>query len=907
MRRALALPLALAALLCLAPAANAAFGLTDLQVSSEAQGGGDALGAGTHPFAIITQVAVTTEVDPDSGKTVPSEEAKDLEISFPPGLIGNTTAVPACPTPVFLAGKNGECENDSAVGTAEVEFGEPGKIVTVPVYNLEPTPGAAAKLGFIVEDRAPVTIEVGLNPDSPNNVEAHATNVSQALFFFRAAVTVWGTPADSAHDEDRGSCALDLETCPYEGPGEVPFLTLPTACEPLDFAFEADSWQSPGAWVGGSASAGEIVDCEEVGFDPQISAAPTTSSASSPSGLDFAIDVADPGLLEPDGRALSTIEKAVVTLPAGMTINPGAAEGLAACSEESFDAETLASGPTCPGASKVGEVEVQTPLLAEAQTGSIYVATPYENPFGSLLAIYMVIRNPKLGILVKLPGEISADPTTGQLTTTFGDEPHPIPQVPFSHFEFHFRSGPRAPLTTPPGCGPHTATAVFTPASGNEAAVREATITTTSGPDGSPCPAGELPFSPGFSAGSQSNQAGAFSPFHMRLTRGAGEQEIRDLSTVLPQGLVGKVAGVERCSDAALAAAGSRSGALELSLPSCPQGSKLGTIASGAGAGSALTYVQGSLYLAGPHNNSPLSIAAVVPAVAGPFDLGTVVVRVGLDLDPNTGEARVKGAADSIPRILAGIPLALRDVRISTDRPNFTLNPTDCEPLATRAQITGSPASASLTSPYRASGCAALKFKPRLSLRFSGQMKRTGNPAVTSVLRPRAGDANLAGATVLLPATQFIDNAHINNPCTRVQFNADQCPKGSVLGTARAFTPLLDEPLEGPVYFRSNGGERELPDLVADLHGQFRIVLVGFVDSHKKRVRTRFLGVPDAPVSKFVLKLSGGRKGLLENSVDLCRTRPRAHLALFAQNGRRQIADRAIATSCAKKGKGGKR
>jgi hypothetical protein len=913
MKRALATTtIALLALLALTPAASAAFNLLPPEVKSEAEGGGDALQSGSHPFALSTEIAVETEFDPEAGKQVPSGEVKDMAISFPPGLVGNPTAVEQCSTPDFLAGKSGECSDDAAVGVAEVEFGEPGKVVNVPVYNLQPTKGTAAKVGFIIEDRAPVTIDIGLNPNSPNNVIANATSVAQVVFFYRAKVTVWGTPADEAHDAERGECSLaegPPGPCPSGLAEEIPFLTLPSSCDaPLAFDFRANSWGEQTVYDEESASAGTPTDCASLEFEPEIAAAPTTTETSSPSGLNFNIGFDDPGLSEPDGRAQATIKKAVVTLPEGMTLNPGAADGLESCSQAQFNSETLASGPTCPKASKVGEVEVETPLLEDRiQPGSIYVATPYQNPFGTLLALYMVIREPELGILVKLPGKVVADPATGRLTTTFGEAPYPVPQVPFSDFRFQFRSGPRAPLTTPPTCGPQTITAVFTPSSGNPPITKTSSFATTTGPGGAPCPAG-LPFSPSFEAGSQSSVAGAFSPFYMRLQKGPGQQDLTSLSAILPPGVTGKIAGLERCSQAAPAAAAAKTGVSEAALPSCPAGSRIGSITSGAGSGSALTYVPGSIYLAGPYQGSPLSVAAVVPAVAGPFDLGTVVVQQGLDLNPNTGIAEVKGAPASIPRFLQGIPLALRDVRIAVDRPNFTLNPTDCEPLATQATLQGTGSAAAVASPYQASNCAALGFKPKLVISMKGKTKRTGNPAVSAVMTPRAGDANIEGATVLLPPTMFIDNAHINNPCTRVQFAAEACPKGSILGTAIATTPLLDEPLKGNVYFRSNGGERELPDLVADLRGLFRITLVGFVDSKNGRTRTRFLGVPDAPVSKFTLKLAGGKRGLLENSVNICAKKQLAKVILAAQNGRRSVKDQAIKVKCPKgKGKGGKR
>jgi len=262
--------------------------------------------------------------------------------------------------------------------------------------------------------------------------------------------------------------------------------------------------------------------------------------------------------------------------------------------------------------------------------------------------------------------------------------------------------------------------------------------------------------------------------------------------------------------------------------------------------------------------------------------------------------------ADPIPQILEGIPLRLRNLRILTDRPEFTLTPTSCEPAEAEAEISGAAVLAMRSSRYQASDCGALGFRPKLKINLKGSTKRSGHPELRSLLTARAGDADIARAVVTLPPSEQIDNAHINNPCTRVQFAARQCPKSSVLGIARAFTPLLDEPLEGPVYFRSNGGERELPDIVADLRGQFEIVLVGFVDSKGKRLRTTFADVPDAPVSKFVLDLYGGRRGLLVNNRNLCARPLSTKLALVAQNGRSSVTTPVLKTSC-KKGKGGKK
>ncbi len=910
-----------------AGAQAASFGLTGVGVGAEEEDGTPAVGAGSHPYAVVTEMAVETEIDSGSGKVVPVQEAKDVNISFPAGMVGNPTAVPQCPAALFLAGELGECSDASALGIAEIEFGEPGKIVDAPVYNLVPAPGVAAKLGFIVEQRAPVTIDVGIDPESPNNVVAHATNISQALFFLRAKVTIWGVPANESHDSERGTCALSLSSCSVNLP-EKPFLTMPAGCaEPLTFGFEADSWQNPdppqwfttSASIGGNATPLAPTGCGKLGFTAEVGAQATTSASASASGLDFSIDVDDPGLTSADGVSQARIEKAVVTLPEGMTLNPSAADGLGACSEADLARETPSSAPGagCPQSAKVGEVEVETPLLeGKLLKGSVYVAEPYENPFDTLIALYMVIQDPGLGILIKLPGKVTPDPADGRLITTFGEPPYKIPQVPFSHFRFHFRSGARAPLITPPLCGAHTVSALLTPSTGAAALPLSSDFTTSSGPGGGPCPAGGVaPFAPGFEAGSINSAAGAFSPFYMRLTRKDGEQDMTRFDSVLPPGVTGKIAGLAKCPQAAIEAAKAKTGAAELAAPSCPASSLIGRTLAGAGVGSALTYVPGSLYLAGPYNGAPLSVAAVVPAVAGPFDVGTVVVQEALDLNPITAQVEIDGSAsDPIPHILAGIPLNLRDLRVYVDRTGFTLNPTSCTPSTVDATLFGSFANpldpaddvpASLSTRYQASSCASLGFKPKLTLRLKGGTKRNDHPALHSVLTARAGDANIGRAVVTLPHSEFIDPERINNPCTRVQFDADQCPAESVLGHARAYTPLLDEPLEGPVYFRSNGGERNIPDLAADLRGEgFQIVLLGFITSKNGRLRTSFENVPDAPVTKFVIELKGGKKGVLVNSANLCRNRGkrRVEMSLSGQNGRAQkTRPRLNAVNCHKK------
>jgi hypothetical protein len=582
-----------------------------------------------------------------------------------------------------------------------------------------------------------------------------------------------------------------------------------------------------------------------------------------------------------------------------MTANPSAAVGQGVCTKAQFDSVSMAS-PGCPEDSKLGTATITSPLLEGPLTGSLYLAEPYKNPFNSLLATYLVIRNERFGILVTQAGKITPNPVTGQLTTTFKD----IPELPFSDLEVSFREGPRAPLATPPTCGTHTVNTLLTPSSGNPSLASPSAFALNAGPDGKPCPT-STPFAPGFLAGTQNSQAGSFSPFYMRFTRNDGEGQITQLDATLPPGLVGKIASVGHCSEAEIAATKTKAGKAEIASPTCSASSRIGRVLAGAGVGPVLTQVDGSLYLAGPYKGHPLSVVSVVPAVAGPFDLGTVVVRSALDLDPSTAQVRVIGAdSDPIPTILQGIPLQVRDLRLYLDRPNFTLNATSCNPAEIRTALSAGPLTANLAQRYQAQGCGALGFKPKLTLALKGATKRGKFPSVRSILTPRAGDANIGKAVVFLPPSQQIENAHINNPCTRVQFNANACPAKSILGTAKAYSPLLDAPLEGNVYFRSNGGERELPDIVADLKGQFRIILVGFIDTKGKRIRTTFANVPDAPVSKFELNLFGGKRGLLVNNRNICKGKQRAKLALTGQNGRPHVTEPVVKTSCKKGGKG---
>ena len=670
-----------------------------------------------------------------------------------------------------------------------------------------------------------------------------------------------------------------------------------------------------------------FTDCNRLNFNPTIEAQPTTKAAASPTGLDFSLDVKDEGLTNPKGLAQSDIKKAVVTLPEGMSANPSIAEGLVTCTEADLARETLNAEPGtgCPEASKIGTVEVESPLVEEPVLGSLFIATQGQNPFHSLLAMYIVIKNPKLGIIVKQAANVERDPKTGQLTTVVDN----IPQLPFSHFRLHFREGARSPLASPPACGTYNVKAELTPWAGGAPIVTNSAFQIISGANSGACPSGGMPpFKPGLEAGTLNNAAGGYSPFNVRLSRNDGEQEFTHFSIKLPPGISGKLAGIPFCSEAGIAQAKARGfeggGALELANPSCPLASEVGRTLVGAGVGPSLTYAPGKVYLAGPYNGSQLSIAAITAAKVGPFDLGTVVVRNALKIDPETAEVFVDATgSDPIPHIIDGVVVHARDIRVYVDKPEFVLNPTNCKRTSTASTVLGSGLDfaseaddqpITVTSPFQAASCASLGFAPKLALSLKGSTKRGGTPAFKAVLTARKGDANIGKAQVTLPHSAFLEQAHIKTICTRVQFKAgvvpgEKCPAASVYGYAKAVTPLLDEPLQGPVYLRSSS--HNLPDLVATLNsGKINIALAGRIDSVKGgRIRNTFEAVPDAPVTRFTLEMQGGKKGLLVNSTNLCKSTNRAISHFTGQNGKVYDTNPIVKPDCkkAKKGKKAKK
>jgi hypothetical protein len=840
----------------------------------------------------------TTSFELAEEANVPNGFTRDVFVHLPPGLIGNPQNFPRCTLAQFAKGvEASECPQDAQLGVSEVRLaGTLNATLLTPIYNM-PSPGGeiVARLGFYAGPY-PTLVNIRVNPID-YSLEAAVEGAASSAELLSAKTTLWGVPADESHDA--------LRLTPDEGfhqelpPGgrksgqpKLPFLSNPTDCSTQrEITITAVSYGEPQNPSTMSAPFPEIGGCEKVDFKPAFSAIPTNPEASAPTGLEVVTRI--PQDESPGGLATSVLRGAVVSLPAGMSVNSAAGDGLQACSAEQVGFQT--TNPShCPDQAKIGSVEIDAPALERTLNGAVYQRTP--EPGANLFRFWLVTD--EQGVHLKLPAEIQANPLTGQLTTVFNGVPSlgGNPQFPFEELRLHVFGGPRAPLATPASCGTYLTHYEFTPWSGRPAVVNDAPMQITTG-----CNKGG--FSPTLEAGTIDPSAGRFGAFTMTLHRQDGEANPNSLAVHLPQGLLAKLAGVELCPEVGAAAG------------DCPSGSQIGHLAAAAGVGGAPLWIPQpgkaptAVYLAGPYKGAPYSVIARVPAQAGPFDLGVVVTRAGIYVDPDSATATIQ--TDPLPQILEGVPVLYRAVHVEVDRPEFTLNPTDCSKKQISVTVTATNgAVANPSDDFQATNCAKLKYSPKLRLSLKGPTRRSGHPAVKAVLTQPAGQANTASASVILPSSEFIDQDHINNPCTRVQFREEACPPLSVLGSATATTPLLDQPLTGPVYFRSNGGERELPDVVADLRGPFHIILVGFVDAvHKKgsevsRIRTRFMNVPDAPVTKFTVSLFGGKKrGLLENSRNLCQTNRRAKLSFTAQNGLVQNTEPRIATSCGSKKK----
>jgi hypothetical protein len=828
------------------------------------------------------------------------DDPKTITFHFPTGFIGDPHSQPICSLAEFSLAN---CPIGSQVGRVGAQFR--GFPISLPLYNLETHPDQAGQLGFIFPLVVfPNFIDLSARTESDYGLDSASFPLPHPTVFNALLIDIWGVPSLPENNFYRFKSPLTgFGSCGAFGPcgnGNVsgvaspspprPYLLNPTTCGvPLtgsvDVAYySGQEYHAETPWP---ATTG----CTQLAFNPSVAVTPTTREADTPSGVD--IDLKAPQVLSPFTPSPSEIRTSHTIMPPGFTINSGAADGKVAC--KGADTGIGTRGPAhCPEASKIGSLSLDIAALPGPIPGALYIGEPLPGE-----KYRIVLAADGFATHVKLTGTIGADPNTGQIAFELNN----LPQAPMQRFNMHMFGSERGLMATPSKCGTYDVHTEFVPwdnALPNQESVSSFTI--DSGPGGTPCSGATRPFTPSLDAGSANPTAGKFSPFTLRVQRPDGDQNLTGLSLENPPGLLASLKGIPYCPQSALDQLGAsgRSALAELTAPSCPVASQVGTIIGGAGAGTHPLYSSGQVYLAGPYKGAPLSLVTVLPSISGPYDLGNLTNRVALYVDPTT--ATMTSVSDPLPQILEGIPLRSRSLQLTFDRPGFTLNPTDCTARSVRGALFGSEgATANVSTHFQVANCSELPFKPKLSLKLTGNMKRAGNPGLRAVLTTHGGEANVASTVVALPHSELLDQSHIQTVCTRAQFAANACPAASVYGKAIAFSPLLDEPLQGNVYLRPGG--HQLPDLVAALRGQIDIDLVGRIDSFKGGIRTSFESVPDTPISKFVLTMAGGKKGLLESEEPLCSAKRRAAtVSMEGQNSMVTGGKVRIGTSC-----GGKR
>jgi hypothetical protein len=894
--------------------AEPSFGTENYEITPEEEGGAPDTQAGSHPFQLTTTLTLNDQAVPVkrnfSNEIAPEVQPvallKDLRFNLPAGLVGNPTPLPQCSVYVFTQqadDKPGyECPVNSVIGVATPIVTSPSSITnvpfafTTPLYNLTPSVGEPAKFGFGTPV-GPVILNTGLRTGGDYGVIVTVPNITELAAFIATQVTFWGAPSDPRHDTSRGSKCLDqydaeVEPVKWEIPCPVseqqPFLMMPTSCAgPLHTSVEADSWVTPGQFTSPKEytfqnDEGELFGmdgCNHLTFEPSVNVAPDGQQASTPTGLTVGVHVPQDASLNPTGLADSTVKDTTVALPAGVTLNPAAADGLQSCSTDQVALES-AGQSSCPEASKVGTVEVASPLLPSPLVGAAYLAAQDANPFGSLVALYIVAEDPTAGVLVKLAGEVKPDPVTGQLVATFKN----TPQLPFEDLKLHFFGGSRAPLGTPALCGAYTTSASIAPWSGSQPVSSTSTFDIDSGPNGSAC-ANPLPFDPSLTTGSLNIQAGAFTPFTMTMSREDGNQNLDAIQLKMPPGLLGTLSSVKLCGEA------------EGNAGTCGPESLIGhtTVSVGLG-GNPFTVTGGEVFITGPYEGAPYGLSIVNPAKAGPFDLGKVVVRAKIEVNPENAALTITSDATgpyAIPQIIDGIPLQIKHVNVSVDRPDFTFNPTNCAPQAITGGLTSSQGAVSqLHVPFQVTNCAVLKFKPIFTVSTAGKTSRAKGASLNVKLTyPKAAfgtQANIGKVKVDLPKQLPSRLTTLQKACPDSVFDANpaSCPADSRIGSATATTPVLPVHLEGPAYFVSHGGAK-FPELIIALSGEgVTVYLHGETFISKAGITSStFRTIPDVPIGTFELKLPQGPDSALAANGNLCTSKLAMPTTFVGANG----------------------
>jgi hypothetical protein len=915
------------------------FGFQDFSVDAFAPDGGADLQAGDHPAGVTTSIQYPTTFGirerHNTYEWITEQEAKTQIVSLPLGFMGDPLAAGTCSL-AELRGVDNEhdCPAGSQVGIVSILAGREG-VTNVPVYNVTPelayhngvaSAAYPAEFGFeFLETVILLRSRVLPSPDGYTlSVTVPGIPRSREFPVTGVAVTFFGDPTE--HDG--------------VGNGEALF-TNPDDCgtAPLEARVEMDSWVDPSRWVSAqspmyeaSATQG-VTGCGALQFEPAIEVEPEQTTADIPSGYEVDLKVPQarnaPGLL-----ATPDLKNAVVRLPEGVAISPSAANGLTACQEagpeginithewtptaeqplDPADPEAMeigadglshVAGGHCPQSSQVGSVEVLTPLLASPLHGHVYIAEPQcggegqsacttaSATNGELYGLYLEAEGS--GVIIKLKGTVSANPTTGQLTTSFTENP----QFPFSELKLHLNGGERAPLANPQTCASLEATSDLTPWSAP--VTPDATPSWSFAISGCASPMG---FAPSFLAHTTTPAAGAFSPFTLTLSRHDGEQDLSGLTVNMPQGLLGRIAGISQCAEAPANAG------------SCPAASRVGTVTAAAGAGSAPFWQSGPVYLTGPYNGAPFGLAVVVPANAGPFHLGNIVVRAAIHINPST--AAVTVVSNPLPQMIDGVPLRVKTVNVTVgNESNFTFNPTNCAAVSIAATIDGAQgASANVSAPFAATGCASLPFKPVLSASTVAKASKAGGASLDVKISSSAGQANIAKVDLQIPKQLSSRLTTLQKACTEGQFAANPagCPAASNIGSAVVHTPVLNSPLVGPVYLVSHGGAA-FPDVEIILQGEgVQLIVDGKTQIKKGITYSHFEAVPDAPFTSFETKLPTGRYSIFAANLpaktryDFCGQSLNMPIEIVGQNGAvvKQTTKVGV-TGCPKAKKAGKK
>jgi hypothetical protein len=824
--------------------------------------------AGAHPDLTIAFDLNLQGTPPD---TLPDENVSMVNVTLPPGLLGDPQAAPRC-TSDFLASQ-AFCPSDSQVGVITytlggIPFTPTQSGIPAAVYNMVPEGNYPAELAFVNLLGATVKVPIltATGPSTGYRIVSSVRQITAILQFFGSSITLWGVPTSPSHDSERGSFlaggCLGLfgptgGSCPSNLPPK-PFLSNATQCAtPGATDLTAASWQHPGQFIPTLTSTPQLMTgCELLQFKPSLTLQPQTRKAGAPSG--YTVDLHVPQNDNPTDFATPHLKKASVTLPEGVRISPSAADGLQACSDAQIEL-TSDADPTCPESSRIATVKVSTPLLADALEGFVYQGT--QTP-GHLLRLFLVVKGP--GVLVKLAGSIDLNPSTGQITTTFDNNP----QLPFEDLQLSFKGGPRAPLVNPSTCGTYTTTSDLTPWS------------TPFTPDATPSDSFQITegcgahgFSPSFLAGTVGNQAGTFAAFTVTIARSDGDEELSAIQVSTPPGLLGVLKSVPLCDQA------------DANAGTCPAASQIGhtTVGSGAGPSPVFLPIAGQpanpVYLTQGYKGAPFGLSVVVPAIAGPFNLGTVVERAAIRVDPHT--AAITITSDPLPRILQGIPLQVKTINVTVDRPGFIFNPTNCSALSVTGTLASYEATtAAVSSPFRAHDCASERFAPKFSVSTNGRTNKASGASLQVHLATNEGptdpgtsaESALSKVEVSLPTVLPSKLSTLQKACLGATFDRDPaaCPPGAFVGSATARTPLLANPLTGPAILVSHGGQA-FPDLVLVLQGEgIRLDVLGHTQITKGVTFSRFQTVPDAPVSSFDLNLPQGPNAVLAANGNLC-------------------------------------